>query len=321
MSLGFLLLIGLIFFITGCLYLPYWLKTKDLKKIEAKDLPSEGGWANLSNGNIYFRWHKPKEKNGQSIIMVHGFSTPSFVWNGLLTGLLNQGYSVLVYDHYGRGFSERPRTKYSLDFYVETLKELISHQNIEEKIHLVGYSMGGPIIGGFAEKYSDQVKSLSFIAPAGFGKVQPSFPFFMKIPGVIEWSMHVLADRFYGSAISSETTHSSDPLSINEKEFQQLFSFQMQFKGFRESLASTMRNFNLFDAREMFEKVAAKNIPSIAIWGDNDGVVSYRGADTYSEIFQDGKVITIKDGTHDITYRQPSDVLNAIENFLDTQKN
>ena len=251
--------------------------------------------------------------------MVHGFSTPSFVWNGLLNGLLNKGYSILVYDHYGRGFSERPRTKYSLDFYVETLKELISHQNIDEKIHLVGYSMGGPIIGGFADKYSDQVKSLSFIAPAGFGKVQTSIPFFMKIPGVIEWAMHVLADRFYGSAISSETTHSNDPLSINEKEFQQLFSFQMQFKGFRESLASTMRNFNLFDAREMFEKVAAKNIPSIAIWGDNDGIVSYKGAETYSEIFQEGKVITIEGGTHDITYRQPSDVLEAIKIFLDSQ--
>ena len=251
--------------------------------------------------------------------MVHGFSTPSFVWNGLLDGLLNEGFSILVYDHYGRGFSERPRTKYSLDFYVETLKELIAHQNIDEKIHLVGYSMGGPIIGGFADKYSDQVKSLSFIAPAGFGKVQTSIPFFMKIPGVIEWAMHVLADRFYGSAISSETTHSNDPLSINEKEFQQLFSIQMQFKGFRESLASTMRNFNLFDAREMFEKVAAKNIPSIAIWGDNDGIVSYKGAETYSEIFQEGKVITIEDGTHDITYRQPSDVLEAIKIFLASQ--
>ena len=302
------------------IFTPYWFKTKDLKRISSKDLHSEGDWAKLSKGNIYYRWHHQEQKNGQIIVMVHGFSTPSFVWNGLLNGLLKKGYSILIYDHYGRGFSERPRTKYSLDFYVETLKELISHQNIDEKIHLVGYSMGGPIIGGFADKYSDQVNSLSFIAPAGFGKVQSSFPFFMKIPGVIEWSMHVLADRFYGSAISSETTHSSDPLSINEKEFQQLFSFQMQFKGFRESLASTMRNFNLFDAREMFEKVAAKNIPSMAIWGDNDGVVSYRGADTYSEIFQDGKVITIKDGTHDITYRQPSDVLNAIENFLDTQK-
>jgi len=318
MLLGFLS-ISLFLIIALCLYLPYWLKTKDLKKISSKDLPSDAHWAKLSKGNIYYRWHHPEQKNGQTIVMVHGFSTPSFVWNGLLDGLLNKGFSILVYDHYGRGFSERPRTKYSLDFYVETLKELIAHQNIDEKIHLVGYSMGGPIIGGFADKYSDQVKSLSFIAPAGFGKVQTSIPFFMKIPGVIEWMMHVLADRFYGSAISSETTHSNDPLSINEKEFQQLFSIQMQFKGFRESLASTMRNFNLFDAREMFEKVAAKNIPSIAIWGDNDGIVSYKGAKTYSEIFQEGKVITIEGGTHDITYRQPSDVLEAIKIFLNSQ--
>ena len=311
--------VGLLGILILGIYIPYRLKTKGLKKISSKDLPSDGNWVKLLKGNIYYRWHHPEQKNGQTIIMVHGFSTPSFVWNGLLDGLLNEGYSILVYDHYGRGFSERPRAKYSLDFYVETLKELISHQNIDGKIHLVGYSMGGPIIGGFADKYSDQVKSLSFIAPAGFGKVQTSFPFFMKIPGVIEWSMHVLADRFYGSAISSETTHSSDPLSINEEEFQQLFSFQMQFKGFRESLASTMRNFNLFDARKMFERVATKNIPSIAIWGDNDGVVSYRGAETYSEIFHEGKVITIQDGTHDITYRQPSDVLEAINIFLDSQ--
>ncbi len=319
MSLGFLSFC--VTFALACsLYIPYWYKTKNLKKINSGNLPPKGSWAKLPYGNIYYRWHEPKEKNGQIIVMVHGFSTPSFVWNGLLSGLLNEGYSILVYDHYGRGFSERPRTKYSLNFYVETLKELISHQNVDGKIHLVGYSMGGPIIGGFADNYSDQVKSLSFIAPAGFGKVQTSFPFFMKIPGVIEWSMHVLADRFYGSAISSETTHSSDPLSINEEEFQELFSFQMKFKGFRESLASTMRNFNLLDARDMFKKVAAKNIPSIAVWGDNDGVVSYRGAETYSEIFHEGKVITIKDGTHDITYRQPSEVLDAIKTFLTFQK-
>ena len=319
MSLEFLVASLLGVLILG-IYFPYWLKTKGLKNISSKDIPSDGGWAKLSKGNIYYRWHEPEEKNGQTILMVHGFSTPSFVWNGLLGGLLNKGYSILVYDHYGRGFSERPRTKYTLDFYVETLKELISDQSIDGKIHFIGYSMGGPIIGGFAHKYSAQVKSLSFIAPAGFGKVQTSFPFFMKIPGVIEWSMHVLADRFYGSAISSETTHSSDPLSINEEEFQELFSFQMKFKGFRESLASTMRNFNLFDARDMFKKVAAKDIPSIAVWGDNDGVVSYKGAETYSEIFHEGKVVTIKDGTHDIAYRQPSEVLDAIKTFLTFQK-
>ena len=140
MSPGFFL-IGLIFVVAVCIYLPYWLKTKDLKKIRLENLPSAGDWAKLSKGNIYYRWHEPKEKNGQTIVMVHGFSTPSFVWNGLLSGLLNKGFSILVYDHYGRGFSERPITKYSLNFYVETLKELISHRGSQRftkslKLHL-----------------------------------------------------------------------------------------------------------------------------------------------------------------------------------------
>ena len=115
------------------IFAPYWLKTKDLKKISSKNLPSDGHWAQLSKGNIYYRWHHPEQKNGQTIVMVHGFSTPSFVWNGLLDGLLNKGYSILVYDHYGRGFSERPRTKYSLDFYVETLKNLFLIKILKEK--------------------------------------------------------------------------------------------------------------------------------------------------------------------------------------------
>ena len=88
MSHGFFL-VGLIFVVAVCIYLPYWVKTKDLKKIRLENLPSAGDWAKLSKGNIYYRWHEPKEKNGQTIVMVHGFSTPSFVWNGLLSGLLN----------------------------------------------------------------------------------------------------------------------------------------------------------------------------------------------------------------------------------------
>ena len=67
---------------------------------------------------------------------------------------------------------------------------------------------------------------------------------------------------------------------------------------------------------EDVRKGCNKNIPSIAIWGDNDGIVSYKGAETYSEIFHEGKVITIENGTHVITYRQPSQILKALKNYL-----
>ena len=108
------------------LYIPYLLKTYHLLTLKSSDLPSEGSWIKLSKGNIYYRWFMPNElkDNGETIVMVHGFSTPSFVWGGLLDNLTSEGYRVLVYDHFGRGYSERPKTPYNKDLYVESLKEL-----------------------------------------------------------------------------------------------------------------------------------------------------------------------------------------------------
>ena len=134
------------------LYLPYFFKTVGLKKIKRSDIPEEGDWAKLSDGNIFYRWFHPKKEdsNGESIVLVHGFSTPSFVWGGLIDNFCNAGFKVLVYDHFGRGFSERPSTNYDKELYVRSLKELIDDQEIESKVHLIGYSMGGPIVGYFA---------------------------------------------------------------------------------------------------------------------------------------------------------------------------
>ena len=98
------------------IWFPYFLKTYHLKTISKNDLPELGQWVKLSEGNIYYRWYRPEATSkDETIVLVHGFSTPSFVWKGLLNRLMESGYNVLVYDHYGRGFSERPKIKYSKD--------------------------------------------------------------------------------------------------------------------------------------------------------------------------------------------------------------
>ena len=51
---------------------------------------------------------------------------------------------------------------------IVSLKELIDTQELSKPLHLVGYSMGGPIVGHFANTFPELTKSLSLIAPAGF---------------------------------------------------------------------------------------------------------------------------------------------------------
>ena len=157
------------------LALPYFYQIYKLKIISINDIPDSGSWVEVSRGNIYIEWFIPdadKEIKG-TMVLVHGFSTPSFVWKGLLNQFTSAGFRVRVYDHFGRGFSERPSVPYDKELYVETLRELIESQNIKEKVHLVGYSMGGPIAGYYAERYPEESESVSLIAPAGFSKSIP----------------------------------------------------------------------------------------------------------------------------------------------------
>ena len=94
---------------------PYFYKLYGLKQITKSDIPSSGDWVELTRGNIYFEWFKPDastEVKG-TMVLVHGFSTPSFVWGGLINNFTTSGYKVLVV-LYSRSFREAP-TKMIID--------------------------------------------------------------------------------------------------------------------------------------------------------------------------------------------------------------
>lgn len=305
--------------ILALLALPYFYKLYGLKKITKQDIPEIGDWVELSRGSIYFEWFMPKEsvEVKGTMVLVHGFSTPSFVWGGLIDNFTESGYKVLVYDHFGRGYSERPRIKYDKSLYLETLRELITSQKIEDAVHLVGYSMGGPIVGYYADTYPDETKSISLIAPAGFSKSIPESKSWTTMPIIGDWFWRVFSDRLYGIGNMSETQFSDDPLSINEDKFLPLFQKQLSYRGFNESLLSTIRNFNLFDIRTIYKSLSSRNIPTLALWGKKDGVVPFSGSKEFEQIFSEGKLITLEEGTHDITYRQPTLIGNRIIEFID----
>ena len=304
--------------ITAVLF-PYIYNTLKLKNPVDMEIPLDGDIANLSNGKIYYRWHVPEIiNNDEIIILVHGFSTPSFVWNGILEDLLSTGRKVLVYDHFGRGFSDRPNVEYSLDFYVSTLEELILNLKIKNKINIVGYSMGGPIAANFASQNNEEIKSLSLIAPAGYISKPPSYLKIFTYPIIGDYIFRAFPSVFK-SISASETSYSDDPKSINEEEFTNLFMNQTLYKGFTDALLSTIRNFDMTDTSSLYKKVDNLKIKTSVIWGAQDKVVPISG---YDELKKDIPLVAfnkIEDGTHDITYRQPTQVGAFLKNFIENQ--
>ncbi|MDB4253130.1 alpha/beta hydrolase [Gammaproteobacteria bacterium] len=290
-----------------------------LKTISETDLPEVGGWAPLVQGNLYYRWYEPEISNNEIVVLVHGFSTPHFVWDGMKEFLVDAGYKVLVYDHFGRGFSERPFVVYDQDLYVESLKGLLDYQNISQSIHLVGYSMGGPVVGYFTQQYPDLVKSISFIAPAGFMK-EDSVSRIAVMPVVGDWFWQVFGKWLYFREVRNEATSSDNSVALPQSEFVKKYSVQMKYKGLIEALLSTVRNFNFFNAKRMFDKVGDLKIPTITIWGTDDGVVPFAGSSELMQSIPHSELKIINEGKHDIAYANPSVVGNTILEFLDKQQ-
>ena len=302
--------------------LPYFVQTNKLKTLTASDIPTAGAWVSLKEGNLYYRWHYPDEKvsNNETVVLVHGFSTPHFVWDGMKGFLLDAGYSVLVFDHYGRGYSERPRIKYTRDVFVQSLKELLDSQKISESVHLVGYSMGGPVVGHFTSEFPDMVESISLIAPAGFMAENPTKDWWIMKPLVGDWFLNVFGSRlvFQGNEEKIEPQR-EDPLALSKKEFIKKVEIQMQYKGFINALLSTARNFNFFSTQEMFSDVGNLNKPILTIWGTEDKVVPFMGRKELTNYIPQSKLLILEGGKHDITYAEPSMVGAAIRDFLMSQ--
>ena len=152
------------------------LRGKRLVSEERSRLAADGTahqFIELSEGTVHYRL--TGDDQAPLVVLIHGFSVPSFVWDEVIPPLLESGYRVLAYDNYGRGFSDRLSGPYTADRSDRLLVELLDKLQIRQKVHLVGYSMGGATAAIFCARHAAQVASLSLIAPAGFRAGPPPF--------------------------------------------------------------------------------------------------------------------------------------------------
>jgi pimeloyl-ACP methyl ester carboxylesterase len=314
------LLIALFIIIFSLIFIYFYFAFKLLNPNKIR-IPEGGNLADLKNGKLYYRWFSPEKENGEILVLVHGFSTPSVVWEGVLPYLLEEGFKVLVYDHYGRGYSSRPKVKYTKDLFVDSLDELIEHQEISQKINLVGYSMGGPIVAGYAEKHSEKVRSASFIAPAGYMSLsvpwyQKLFYRFLTMPIIRQFIGVVAPSIFYGGNATLTLSTLEDEQHVPQERLNEIYREQMKYEGFTRSLLSTIKNFNLFQDKSSFKDIGNSEIPCSVIWGTSDETVSFDGHNEMQKDFNNLFSTVIENGFHDITYSMPTKVAKHLLSFL-----
>lgn len=244
------------------------------------------------------------------IILVHGFSTPKFVWNQVTPYLLEAGYQVITYDHFGRGFSDRPAGPYDSALYQSELSSLIAGLELPTPLTLAGYSMGGANVVDYAASHPEQIKQLVLIAPAGYMRNADSASI-LATPVLGEWLATVVGKQYAYSGIKAEVDAGRAPADMLTK-----FDSQAAYKGYADALLSTLRHFPMADLAHRYRTLAATDIPVTAIWGTADKIVPYDGAVLMAEDVPQLELITIEGANHNMTFGQASLVASALLDAL-----
>lgn len=115
---------------------------------------------------------------GKIIVMLHGNPTWSFYYRNLVSHLQNR-YRIIVPDHMGCGFSDKPQDyPYNLTTHIDNLKTLLEALTIE-KFSLVVHDWGGAIGMGLAGLYPEKVESIVVLNTAAFRS--PKIPLRIRI--------------------------------------------------------------------------------------------------------------------------------------------
>ncbi len=301
--LSFLVLVAIIAALPWLLELrrrPITAATRDL---------APGRFIDLPQGRTHYLWHGGA--TSRPLVLVHGLSSPSWVFSGLIRGLVMAGYRVLSYDLYGRGFSDRPGGAQSLEFHTTQLGALLDALCEDEPVTLLGYSMGGAIAARFAADQSDRVERLILLAPAGIIYAPGPLLARARAGAIGAWLWGVFGARELRRAARRDA---AQPTVIPDLAAR--IDRELAHRGYLRAILSSERH-TLGEVLEpVHREIAAMYIPTLAIWGETDQVIPVAAVGDLALWNRKAHQEVVPGAGHALVHTHPQEVLAAIREFL-----
>ncbi|KAF2160426.1 hypothetical protein M409DRAFT_70393 [Zasmidium cellare ATCC 36951] len=154
----------------------YHAPTQDLLTSREDDIPyppdALPGGRDVSTPFGKTRVYEWGAESGRKILFVHGISTPCVVFARLAERLVDRGHRVMLFDLFGRGYSDAPDPsvyRQDIGLFSAQIFAVLSSSKVNwmEGFTMAGYSLGGGISADFCSYYPDLVESLVLICPGG----------------------------------------------------------------------------------------------------------------------------------------------------------
>jgi pimeloyl-ACP methyl ester carboxylesterase len=283
-------------------------ETMELNELTRKE--TGDSFLQLSDGFTHYELSNPEAQ--PTIVLVHGFSVPYFIFDPTFAFLTEAGFRVLRYDLFGRGFSDRPETRYNIDLFVRQLGELLDHLHLTRPVSLVGLSTGGPITATFTLRFPHRVKQLVLIDPVG---AKPLWLGRLLKMAALPCLGEAIITRFgRASMVRRIASRFSDSTFI--ENLQERYMIQLHYKGFKRAILSTIRNNMLGSFADVYQAIGKMDKPVLLFWGRNDQLVPFAHSQILRVAMPRIQFHAIKNTGHIPHYEKPEEVNPILLRFL-----
>jgi len=308
----------------------------------------EGHYAKLTHGWTFYQLFEPQidsdsnqtkprlMKNLQEktfnmptklVLCFHGITWWSISFHRLVQPLIENGYTVLLFDFYGRGRSCAPDISYSLDMFLSQAIDLLDYLKITEMINLIGYSMGGAVATLFASTFPQRLHRLIGMGPAivpvpmpligrlvtmgyGVGK------FLFSLFGAQSMLRKVETERFSMDIFEPENI---DPLIIDDL-VEKVKWLILKKPGYLNSFHNTLCSIDFARGNvDLLNQITQnhQNLKVMIVLGEKDQIIPHKEA---THIFKNhlphAKIETLSNCGHAFTLEQPFELSEKIIKFL-----
>ncbi|WP_194845015.1 alpha/beta hydrolase [Candidatus Rhabdochlamydia porcellionis] len=273
----------------------------------------------------------------QTVVLEAGHAGNSLEW-ALVQSEVSKFTRVCSYDRAGYGWSEESPYPRTSDQVVLELHELLTKAQIPKPYILVGHSLGGVNVRLYAHQYPDEVSGIILVDSSHEDQEarlppEPKKNFFIKHPKIAEFFTFIGIHRLMmqASSVSSKLRLSSYPDWVQKAYLAKLSSTKCMRTAGKESSAFVesliqLKNVQFsFRDKPLIVLTAGKCISGKGYGFDQEWLnQAYKvWKDLQKELVAQstkGKQIIAEHSDHQITRHQPSIIIEAIKELINSKE-
>ena len=253
-----------------------------------------------------------------SVLFVHGLGGWAENWSETIERVAATGRRAIAFDLPGFGESTRVRGARYFDvrdpFYAAVVDGVRSALGLERP-HLVGHSLGGGIVAVTAIVHPNAWRSLTLVAPGGFGPELALFlrVFSLPVLGLTTW---LPRPSSAGRAVleSCFRDRSRIPAHLYAESARYDSTFPEMLRVMRA--VATIRGVRRSVREAWLARAGGHAIPVQVVWGRYDGIIAPSHLEMLRRTFPDAELHTIESAGHLVMSEQPDAFAAALVPFL-----